>query len=110
MNTTAADPRRVEILTQAMAKLREAGEVLREFSDDPRVELVLPHLEGMGEGWFHPNALGADKPQDFLVDLLIDLLCEAQGTPVEDHWRGHAMTVEEAEVELQSIANIIELR
>ena len=43
-------------------------------------------------GWFH---LSQDD-NDYLIDLLDDLRLEAMGTPLEDHWRGHALTVAEA--------------
>jgi len=47
----------------------------------------------MGGGWFHSTT----EDPDYFIDQLIDLILEAKGTPVLDHWRGHAMTREEAE-------------
>ncbi|MPZ51106.1 MAG: hypothetical protein GEU75_17715 [Dehalococcoidia bacterium] len=87
------DENRAQKLEEAINKLREAAELLNEFYDDPRVRLVLPELEGLDRGWFHWST----EDQDYLVDQLIDLLLEAQGNPVEDHWRGHPLTVAEAE-------------
>lgn len=91
--TNLRDTQRAALLREAIQQLQAAAATLSELRDDPRVLIVLPQLEGMSQGWFH----GSPDSPDYLVDLLIDLLLEAEGTPVLDHWRGHAMTWSEAE-------------
>ena len=110
MTTNTVDLERAETLQKGIEMLKETASLLRNHSDDPRVALVLPQLEGMSEGWFHPGFAEGQLPEDFLVDLLIDLLAEARGTPIEDHWRGHSMTAEEAEEQLLRLADCFELR
>jgi hypothetical protein len=87
-----SDIERAQVIEAALAKLEEAATLLNEFYDDPRIKLVLCELEGLDKGWFH----WTPSDQDYLVDQLIDLLFEARGTPITDHWRGHPLTKREA--------------
>ena len=89
---TIPDPERAKAYEEAATRLREIGDILYAYRADPRVRICLANFEGLGEGWFHGSV---DDPE-YLVDLLDDLRLEALGTPLEDHWAGHAMTVEEA--------------
>ena len=75
-----------------ISQLRAASELLQPYYADPRIRICLAQLEGMAMGWFH---LSQDD-NDYLIDLLDDLRLEAMGTPLEDHWRGHPLTVAEA--------------
>jgi len=100
MTSASMDTNRREDFDQAFAKLKEAALILSDYRDDPRVRVVLVQLEGMDEGWHHSS----QESDEYLVDLLMDLMLEARGTPVIDHWRGHPMTREEAEAIVGKVA------
>ena len=74
MNRPTTDTARAEAIEAAIRKLSEAADLLSPYSDDPRVRLVMPQLEGMAEGCFHWSA----EDPEYLVDLLVDLVLEAR--------------------------------
>ena len=86
------DTARAATLEAAHEKLQEAAELLNEYYEDSRIKLILRQLEGLDKGWFH----WSNTDQDYLVDQLVDLVFEARGTPIADHWRGHPLTPDEA--------------
>src|SRR5687767_4280544 len=86
---TAAE--KAQAIDRAISMMRAAADFLNCVSGDARVDLCIVELEGMGLGWYHPK--GDDR--EFLVDLLDDVRLELLGTPIPEHWRGHATTQEE---------------
>jgi hypothetical protein len=74
MNTNSE---RAQTIGEAMRKLREASELLREVEYEPRLGSCIRELEGCGLGWQPP-----DESEDlYLFDRLFDHYLEAGGDP-----------------------------
>jgi hypothetical protein len=82
-----------EKLEAAIKLLGEATAILNELDyEDGRIVYCLAQLEGLDKGWYHRSK----KEREYLVDILVEMYCEAEGNPIVDHWRGHPLTSDEA--------------
>jgi hypothetical protein len=69
------NPGPAQVIGEALRKLREASDLLRELEEDPRLASCVRELEGTDFGWPPP-----DEDEDpYLFDRLFDLFIEAGG-------------------------------